>query len=94
MSDVGLYDAGAPHIEVRVYAGDRLIARELCESDEEAEAVVERWSRDGDFTFQVDDLSFEHGPDDVLGEEAVQPEEQQYPASGGQPDERPEPGLG
>ena len=74
MTDIGLYDSGAPHIEVRVYEGDKLIARELCESEAEADALVERWSEDGDFTFQVDDLSDTHGPDDVLGGEAVEPE--------------------
>jgi hypothetical protein len=75
MSEIGLYDSGAPHIEVRVYEQDRLIARELCESDADADAVVDRWSQDGDFTFQVDDLSHGHGPDDVLGGEAVEPDE-------------------
>jgi hypothetical protein len=79
MSDIGLYDSGAPHIEVRVYEGDKLIARELCESEAEADALVERWSEDGDFTFQVDDLSVTHGPDDVLGGEAVEPGADQAP---------------
>lgn len=72
MSDTGLYDSGAPHIEVRVYRQDRLIARELCESDADADAVVERWSRDGAFTFQVDDVTHQHGPDDVLAGESVE----------------------
>jgi hypothetical protein len=71
LSDTGLYDSGAPHIEVRVYERDRLIARELCESEAEADALVERWAEEGTYTFQVDDLSTTHGPDDVLAGEAV-----------------------
>jgi hypothetical protein len=73
--DIGAYDSGAPHIEVRVYEQDRLVGRELCESEAEAEALVERWAQDGGFTFQIDDLSHVHGPDDVLAGESVEPPE-------------------
>jgi hypothetical protein len=73
VSDIALYDSGAPHIEVRVYEQDRLIARELCESEDEADALVERWAQEGGFTFQIDDLSHDHSPDDVLAGESVEP---------------------
>lgn len=60
------YDAGAPTIEVRVYRGDDLVVRELCESEEEAALVVEQWSDVEDVDVLVDDLSAHHGPEDIL----------------------------
>lgn len=69
MADSTPYDRGSPSIEVRVYRHGALFARELCESETEAAAVVDRWSEEGEFTFMVDDLTFHHAPGDVLAPE-------------------------
>jgi len=79
MSDITVYDTGAPSIEVRIYRDDRLLASELCESEDDAAAVVERWSEEGDFSFLVDDLTFRHTPGDVLGPEIVELADEDYP---------------
>ena len=44
MSAGTLYDTGAPTLEVRIYDRGQLLTRELCESEEDAAEVVERWS--------------------------------------------------
>lgn len=69
MSAVTHDDAGAPTIEVRIYDRGRLLTRELCESEDDAAAVVERWSDQPHLSFVVDDLGTEHGPDDILAPE-------------------------
>ena len=79
MAESTLYDTGSPSIEVRVYRHDALFARELCESESEAAAVVERWSAEGDFTFLVDDLTFHHAPGDVLAPEPPDLVDDDYP---------------
>jgi len=66
MSAGTLYDSGAPTIEVRIYRHDQLLIRELCESEEEATAVVEQWSDVDNVHVFVDDLSAHHGPEDIL----------------------------
>lgn len=66
MPDGTLYDTGAPTIEVRIYRDDQLLVRELCESDEEAAAVVGQWSDADNVYVLVDDLSAHHGPGDIL----------------------------
>ena len=60
------YDAGAPTIEVRVYRDDLLLARELCETEADAAAVVQRWSEVENVYVLTDDLSATHGPGDIL----------------------------
>ena len=69
MSAGTLYDAGAPTLEVRIYDDGRLLTRELCESEEDAAAVVERWSDLANLFVVADDLSTKHGPDDILAPE-------------------------
>lgn len=66
MSAGTLHDTGAPTHEVRVYDHGRLLTSELCESEENVAAVVERWSDVGNLFVVADDLSAEHGPGDVL----------------------------
>jgi hypothetical protein len=61
-----MYDTGSPTIEVRVHRGDELLARELCETEEEAATVVEKWSDVEGVDVLVDDLSAHHGPEDIL----------------------------
>jgi hypothetical protein len=75
------YDPGASTVEVRVYERGRLLTRELCESEEEAAAVVERWSEVPDTDVVVDDLATKHGPDDILAPEdpAPGPEDETHP---------------
>ena len=70
MSAGTLYDAGAPAVEVRVYDHDRLLAREHCESEDDAAAVVERWSEVANLFVVADDRSSKHGPEDSLAPEA------------------------
>jgi len=60
---------GAPTIEVRIYRNSRLLVQALCESEEEAAAVVEQWSDVANVYVIVDDLSAKHGPGDVLAPE-------------------------
>jgi hypothetical protein len=69
MSESGLYDAGASAIEVCIYRDEVLIARELCESEDDAVAVVDHWSELGNVSFLVDDLSVHHTAEDILGPE-------------------------
>ena len=66
MSAGAPYDAGAPTIEVRIYRDDQILVRELVETEEDAEALVDRWSDVGNIHVLVDDLSARHGPADVL----------------------------
>lgn len=68
-----------PTIEVRVFRHDELIETQLCESDEEASELVERWSEVDDVTCLVDDLSFHHKPGDVLEPEPSEPAIEEYP---------------
>jgi hypothetical protein len=60
------YDTGAPTIELHIYGNDQLLVRELCESEEDAAAVVDQWSDVGNVSVIVDDLSAHHGPGDIL----------------------------
>ncbi|WIY00510.1 hypothetical protein QRX60_41705 [Amycolatopsis mongoliensis] len=53
-------------IEVRVYQDGRLLLRQLCESDEEANSVVDHWSEVEGVTCEVDDLAFRHRQTDIL----------------------------
>lgn len=66
MSSETSYDSGAPTIEVRIYRDDVLLVRELCETEEDAAALVEQWSDAGNVYVVVDDLSARHGPEDIL----------------------------
>lgn len=63
------YDSGAPTIEVCIYEHGQLLTRELCESEEDAAVVVERWSDVPGAYVVVDDLTTKHGPDDILAPE-------------------------
>jgi hypothetical protein len=64
-----IYDSGTPTLEVRIYDNGQLLTRELCESEEEAASVVERWQEVANVSVVVDDLSSKHGPDDILAPE-------------------------
>ena len=68
-----------PSIEVRIFRDGELLERVLCESEEDAAAVVERWSELDGVTCLVDDLSFHHTPEDVLEPEPPRPPNEEYP---------------
>jgi hypothetical protein len=70
MSAGTLYDTGAPTIEVRIYSHDRLLTRELCESEDDVAAVIDGWSDVANLFVLVDDLPVENGPGDVIAHEA------------------------
>lgn len=57
--------AESPTVEVTVFRSGREIARELCDTPEEAALAVERWGEDAGVVCQVDDLSVHHGPEDI-----------------------------
>lgn len=61
----GLYDTGAPAVEVRIFRADRLLALELCEDDREAADIVGRWSERDDVSFLIDDIAGRNAEDDV-----------------------------
>ena len=65
MRPVRSFDAESPTVEVVVFRDGREVARELCDTREDAALVVERWSEDSGVTCQVDDLSEHHGPEDI-----------------------------
>jgi hypothetical protein len=69
MVEATLYDTGSPTIELRVYSGSRLLIRELCESEEDAQALVDQWSDVGNLFVIADGLGTAHGPGDVLAPE-------------------------
>jgi hypothetical protein len=61
------YDVGrTPTIEVTVFRDGAVIDRVLCESEDEAAEVVERWSEQDGVQCQIDDLSVHHRAGDVL----------------------------
>jgi len=54
-----------PTVEVIAFRDGRQIARELCETREDAALAVERWSEQQGVVCQVDDLSVHHRPEDI-----------------------------
>ena len=71
MSEFTLYDAGAPSIEVRVYRDGDVIARELCESEDEANLIVDRYGDEPGVSFEVEDLTSDRWPGEILGSPSV-----------------------
>jgi hypothetical protein len=60
----------APTIEVTVYRHGDVVQRVLCESDDEVQSVIDQWGEVEGTEFQVDDLSVQHRPGDVLEPDA------------------------
>jgi hypothetical protein len=83
MSESSGYDDGAAAIEVRIYRDEQLIARELCESEDNAAAVVDHWSEVGNVSFLVDDLSAQHTPGDILAPEPPEAANEADPIANG-----------
>ena len=69
VSQVKVSCTGTGVIEVSVYRDDQLLARELCESEDDVSAVMDHWDDLGNVSFMVDDLSTRHTPEDVLAPE-------------------------
>ncbi|MEZ5097782.1 MAG: hypothetical protein R2731_17905 [Nocardioides sp.] len=69
------YDIGSPGLVVVVQRGQQVLARELCESEEEAAAVAAAWAEQPGVSVKVEDLADEHGPDDILAPELPSLEE-------------------
>jgi hypothetical protein len=59
-------DSTTPTLEVRILRDGVVIQRELCETDEEANAVVEAWSDTEGILVEVEDLSRSGGAAGVL----------------------------
>ena len=55
----------SPTVEVVVFRQGREIARELCDTQEDAALAVERWSEERGVVCQVDDLAVHHRPEDI-----------------------------
>jgi hypothetical protein len=58
--------ATEPTIEVTVFRDGAVVDRILCESDQDAIAVVEQWTEQPGVRCQIDDLSSRHRAGDVL----------------------------
>jgi hypothetical protein len=71
MSDYTTYDTSSPSLEVRVYRNGEVIARELCESEDEATLAVERYADEHEVSFEVEDLSNDRWPGEILGSRSV-----------------------
>lgn len=69
-----------PTVEVRVWRHGQLLHAELCESDEQAAAVVERWQDVDGVRCEVDDLSVRHRPGDVFEPDPPDPLDDEYQA--------------
>lgn len=79
-TDVSTTELGAsPTVEVRVYRWGRLVHRQLCETVDDAGAVVEFWSELEGVECEVDDLSASHGPGDILEPSAEPVPDEDYP---------------
>jgi len=62
-----LDEAGeSPTVEVRVWRGDELVHRQLCETAEDAAAIVDYWSEIDGVRCEVDDLAVRHRSDQIL----------------------------
>lgn len=79
MRPVRNFGAESPTVEVVVFRDGKEIARELCDTPEDATVVVERWSEDPGVMCLVDDLSERHRPEDILEPSADGALDDDYP---------------
>jgi hypothetical protein len=56
-------------IELRVYMDGTQVSTARFDDPAEAQAAAERWTELPGFTCQIDDPSYHHAPDDILGGE-------------------------
>jgi len=86
MGDEGFdtFDVGdAPTIEVRVFRHGELVHRALCESEEQAKLVSDQWAELEGVQVQVDDLTVQHEPDQILAPGEAVLGDDDYPAEVG-----------
>ena len=65
----GEYDIETPTLRVNVYRRGELVAHVLCESADEAAAVVAQWEDADGVEYELEDLSARHDPSDVRAPE-------------------------
>lgn len=73
MRPVRNFATESPTVEVVVFRDGREVARELCDTREDATGAVERWSEEPGVVCQVDDLSVHHRPEDIRDPSADEP---------------------
>ena len=78
-----------PTVEVRVFRDGVLVQLELCESDDDARAVVDAWSEVEGVTCRIEDLVRDRAPAGVLDPRPweVDPDDA-YPASAYEDEDR------
>ena len=74
----------APTVEVVAFRDGREVARELCDTPEDAALAVERLTQESGVVCQVDDLSVRHRPDDIR-----EPSPDDFPGDEYDPEEPP-----
>lgn len=72
----------APTVEVRVFRHGELVHTEVCESEEQAALVVERWTELDGVQCEVDDLTVRHRPGDIFEPEPAIVDDEDYPPPG------------
>jgi hypothetical protein len=87
MSEIDAFDAfdpsSTPAVEVLVYRGDHLVTTEWCDSEDEAEEVVARWTEQADLRCTVRDVSgADEGPADDRTDDHL-PSREQDPGTTG-----------
>ncbi len=82
MRPVRNFGSESPTVEVVVFRDGREVARELCDTREDAALAVERWSEDQGVVCQVDDLSVHHRPEDIRDPMPDEPVVDDYPVDG------------
>jgi hypothetical protein len=78
-AEVVEFGAEAPTVEVRVFEHGRLAHRELCETAEAAEDVVERWAEVEGMECVVDDLATRHRSGQILEPDEERATDEEYP---------------
>ena len=71
----------SPVVEVKVFRHGKLVHSELCESDEQANLVMDVWKELDGTSFEVDDLTVQHRQGDILGPEPSEPIDTGYPTA-------------
>ncbi len=56
---------------MRIFRENRIVARELCESEEQAKPLVERYADERGMTFEIEDLGRERRPGEILASPSI-----------------------
>lgn len=68
-----------PTLEVRAYRHGRLVASELCETEEAAADLLREWEEQPGVVCEVDDLSIRHAEGEILEPAPSELVEEPYP---------------